>query len=443
MTVETKIEPGLRKLAWVLLAGAVALYILLSAPALLRIGIPYDAPYGPPFAKFHPGTYCLLLAWFVALASHGNPLQVMGAQLARHRLLAAYFISMVLVFVWAVFRHGTSGAAFIVETLWMPAIAAFTLYLLDVIRHRQIVQGVMLLLACNSVLAIVESLSQTRLTPLNIGRDDIIAEAYFRSSAFFGHPLNNALITVSLLPAITLLPWSLFSRVTLALTLMLSVLAFGGRASLVLGLLIYGGYAGCRVFFDVVRRRFSYLQLTGGSLAFMLGATMLAGVVAATGLGERIFKNLQWDSSAGVRLRVWDAFAYISNADLWMGMAPAQIDHISVRLGLDPRYEAIENFWIYLFLQLGVIGFAPFVAGLLCLVVTMWRVTTPTMRAAIVLYFVSASTGNTLASKTISLLLLVLVMLAGASFGPEEVRAVSGRRNLKFAPGMAGTGSNR
>ena len=399
-----------------LMVTAVVAYMLLSAQTLLRLGIPYDAPFGPPVAKIHPGTYCLLLAWFMALISHGNPLRILAAQMTRHRRLAASFFCMVVVFVWVLYRHGASGAAFIIEALWTPAIAVFTLYLLDARRHRQIVQIVLLLLAGNAVLAIGEVLLQTRLIPLSALTDGVVAEPYFRASAFLGHPLHNAMITVSLLPAVFLLPWSLPSRLIVALLLALSVLTFGGRASLVFGMAFYGSYAVSRVLLDILRGRFSYLQLTGGTLAVLLGAGSLVALVATTGLGARIFDNLQMDSSATVRLRVWDAFNYLSSNDLWFGIAPAEIDHISLRIGLDPLYEAIENFWIYLFMQFGIIGFVPFLIGLACLVAVMWKAATPPMRVAIAVYFVVASSANTLASKTISLLLLTLVIVAGAAF---------------------------
>lgn len=408
-----------RKTAWLLLATAVSVYMLLSSSMLLRLGIPYDAPFGPPFAKLHPGTYCLFLAWFTALSSHGNPLQVLGEQMARHRLMAVYLFSMVIVFAWAVFRHGTSGAAFIIESLWTPAMVVFTLDLIDARRHRQLVKVIVFLLACNALLAIGEALTPSRLTPLHVGRNDIVAEEYFRASAFLGHPLHNALITASLLPAVTLLPWPRMWKVVFIGTLMLALLAFGGRTSVVLAVLLYGTYFAVRVGHDVIRGRFSYLQLTGGSLALMLGSTALVGVVAVSGLGERIFKNLKLDSSGSVRLRVWDAFDYLSDTDWWMGIAPTDIDHIAVRMGLDPNYEAIENFWIYLFMQFGVIGFIPFLVGIVCLAFILLKSATPPMRMALLLYFMVASTANTLASKTVSLMLLVTVILAGVAFRPQ------------------------
>lgn len=408
-------QPISRQIAWVLFATAMPAYMLLSPSVLGHMGIPYDSPQGFPLAKFHIGSYCLIFAWFMALSSHGNPLRVMSAQMARHRLLGIYWVSMVGVFFWVVFRHGTSGAAFIIEALWMPVVAAFALDLFDARRRRQTLQLVMLLLAGNALLAVGEALSGANLVPASLESSGLVAEVQFRATAFLGHPLHNALITASLLPAVTLLPLSRVGQIMLILLLLLSLLAFGGRTSIGLAVLLYGPYffiSACR---KALRGGFNYLQLTGGSLALMLGTTGVLGFVAATGLGDRIFKNMKMDNSAGVRLKVWDAFDYLSESDFWFGIAPIDIDHIALLMGLDPKYEAIENFWIYNFMQFGVVGFTPFVVALACLVLVLWRAATPPMRVATLLYFLVASTANTLAAKTMSLMLLVVVILAGAT----------------------------
>jgi hypothetical protein len=396
--------------AWLFFTLGITLHLMLSPEALIALGFPYTATEGPPYAKFHPGTYCLMLAWFMAATSHGNPVGVLAGQLARHTLLTSYFACMVLLFFWSSYRHGMSGTAFIIETLWTPAIAAFVLYLLNLRRHRQIVQIVVALLVCNAVVAIGESLTGKLLLPRTF------AEEYFRASAFLGHPLSGAGIVVVLLPAITLMPWPWLVRLTSGILLALSLFAFGGRASLLIGFVYYGAYALYRLFISVVRGRFSYLQLTGGSLALILCLTLVAGVVAITGIGERFFQTLRWDDSAAVRGRVWEIFAFLSPTDLWTGIAPAEIDHISLRIGLDPRFEAIENFWLYLLMQFGILGYIPFILGLAFLVALLWRAATPLMRIAVFVFFMVASTSNSLSTKTMSLMLLTVVVLACPAF---------------------------
>ena len=418
-------EPRTRTVAWWLFATAIAAYFLLSAPALLRLGIPYDAPYGPMVAKLHPGSYLLVLAWGTALASHGNPLAALLKQPARDPLLALYLGCMVLVFAWVIYQQGSSGAAYIIQTLWMPAIAVFTLRLLAPARGRQIVVLIMALLAVNAVVALGEYFLKVRLVPIAIEQ---VGNDYFRASAFLGHPLLNANVTTALLPAVTLLPIKPVWRVALGLLMMVSVLAFGARSALAAGVVIYGCCGAAYIANRTLRGRYSYLQLIGGFLAVSAALGALTALVLGTGLGDRIFQNLAWDNSASVRTRAWEAFDYLRGDDWWLGIPPPAIEGLELRMGLDPRFETIENFWIYAFLQFGLVGYVPFIVGLASLTAFMVRSATPALRVGIVLFYLVASTANALTSKTVSLTLLVVVVAASASARAGRAPRVDLRR---------------
>lgn len=406
---------GCRAVGFGLLVLSVTLYMMLSAPTLHELGIPYDVPYGPFPAKIHPGTYVLALAFLVSLGCGGNPLREGGRLLGRSPALAYYLASMLLLFLWVVWRHGTSGAAFILETLCTPALMLLTLQRHDEKQQAQVFKLMMILISVNAVMALIEYSFKMRLAPIRSGREDLGNTEYFRSSAFLGHPLVNALVTVSLLPAVTLLPWRPVARVALGALLLVALFTFGGRASLALGGVVYGTLLAGWLLYKTVRGHFSYLQLTGGSVGVLAGLAALSGLVAATGIGDRVLRNLALgDQSADVRLRVWDVFDYVDPVDLWIGLAPSGIDRLALRIGLDPKYEAIENFWIYLLLMFGLIGFALFLPALLTLVVQLWRRAPLAMRAAMVVYFSTASTGNTLAAKDFTLLLLTTAIFTGS-----------------------------
>lgn len=423
-----RLQSGLKTLAWVLFALAIAAFMMLSAPALLKIGIPYDAPYGPPLAKLHPGSYLLVLAWGIALASRGNPVGVALEQARREPLLTLNAVCMVAVFAWVVYQQGSSGAAYIIQTLWMPAIALFALRLLPAVRARQTLWLIMSLLGLNSAIALGEYALRTRLFPLPV--EEI--SPYFRASALLGHPLLNANITTALLPAVTQLRCRPVWRFALGLLLVTSVLAFGARTAFVVSAAVYGPLALAHLLRQALRGRYTYLQLVGGLLGFALLACLLLGVVEATGLGDRIFRNLVWDSSASVRSRVWEAFGYLRGPQWWLGVSPRGIAAISLKMGLDPDYEAIENFWISAFLQFGIIGYVPFLIGLGALVVLMLQRATPAMRAGVVVCFVVASTTNSLTSKTVSLTLLALVAVTAPPVQRYTERVPRMRTSTRF-----------
>ena len=424
-----------RRVSFALLVLAVLLYFCLSAPALSYLGIPYDTPTGPFPAKIHPGTYVMLLAWGLGLASAGNPLATLVSQARQHRLLFSYFLCMVGVFLWAVGRHGPSGLAFLLDTLVMTGVAALTVALQPPARQRQLFMLLMGLLMANAALALGEAALGKRLVPQLAEQLGYVSEEYFRSSALVGHPLANAMLTVAMLPAVLVLPWPLRWRLAAGVLVGLGLLTFGSRSAMA-GLALFVLLASIPVFRRLVRGGFSYVQLTGGLVGAVVAAAALAGVVAATGLGERIFKNLTWDNSAQVRLRSWDVLDYFSDSDLWLGMSVPRIANVALRVGIDPRYEAIENFWIYLLLLLGVVGFVLFGVGLACLVVHIWRISVAPLRVAMLVYLLMASGANTLASKTISLLMLTLTAQCAAQLRrptPTRRQTPTGRVAPRYA----------
>ena len=415
--------PGLQRLSWMLLVAALLAYFCLSSSALLLLGIPYDAPQGSFPAKIHPGTYLLLLAWLVGLGAQGNPLSSLGRQALQQPLLAGALACMTGIFLWASWRHGPSGLAFIIDTLCMPCVAALTVLLQPRFRQRQLLLVLMGLLLANVTIAVGEFASGRRLVPL-AALQQLAQEEYFRATALLGHPLSNALAVTALLPALLLMPWAPGWRIAAILLTALGLLTFGSRSSLA-GLMLYLLLVSVPLVWRMVRGGYSYTQLTGGLVGAALGAAAVAAVVAVSGVGERIFKNLVWDNSAAVRVRSLSVLDHVHDFDLWFGVPIPRIDDIAMRVGIDSRFEAIENFWLYLLLLLGIVGFALFLLGLALLVLHLWRRATLPLRVAMFVYFVLASGANTLASKTVSLLLLTLAVQCAAAIRPPTLGARS------------------
>jgi hypothetical protein len=410
--------PALDTLAWRLFVGGLCVHFLFSTHALLILGYPYEGPLPGPFPfKIHPGTYLTGLSLLCSLASRGNPLRSLWIACMREPLLALNLAVMVSCLGWVLLRHGTSGAAFIVDTHWLPSIAAFALLHFDDRRRAFLLKLLLLLIAANALLALGEYAAKERLTPLFLQGPNggFSVEDHFRSSALLGHPLENAMITATLLPIALLMPGRALWRWLHVVLLLLAMLAFGGRASLFTALLIYGGWAALQLTRQVLRGRFSYLQLTGGSALLLLCLAALAGFVVVTGLGERIFASLYLDNSAGVRLRVWSAYDYLNAEELWLGISARGIDDVAVMLGLDPEFEAIENGWIYLSMLLGLPVFLLWVFGFGCLYGRLFREAPALVRVALVIYLVSASTTNLYGAKSINQGLITTYVLAAAA----------------------------
>jgi hypothetical protein len=422
--------------AWWLFAVGIVLYLTLSAQGLLALGVPYDAPWGPMVAKLHPGTWVIGIAYVRLLCGYGHPVRVAAAQFAAQPAFAVYLACIVFVFGYSVARYGPSGAAFIVDTLVMPVLCAFCVAMLDARRRQRLLVLVVVLLVANTLLGLAESVMQARLIPMRLAGQPEVAEDFFRPSALLGHPLTNSLVTATLLPLVLYLRIATAWRVMLALLLWVGVLAFGGRTSFVLATVFYGGWFGARTLLAALRGRFSYVQLSGGAVLAMVAACGLAGAIAASGVGERIFKSLQWDNSASVRTRIWNVFDYMSDQAILVGVSPADITDLMLRLGLSGPGETIENFWLYMLVQLGVVGFLPFAVAMLCIMGWLWRSSTGAMRLSVLIFFISASSNNSLASKSISLSMLVVAVALTRRLQPalHRRRSASAMRPVPAHP---------
>ena len=406
--------------SWWLLVTAVVTMFVLSANTLALLGVPYDIPGGPMPVKLHISTYLVTLAVFFGALGRGNPLHV-AAELTRRRpLVVAYLGLMVFVALWSLTLHGSSGAAFFVDTLWVPGLSLIALALHPRARHRQLLVLITALLVLNSLTGVVEAGLGRLFIPVYDPDGKLIPEEHFRAAGLWGVPITSAMKTAVLLPTVFLLPLPMLVRLGVAAVHVLALLAFGGRTALGAALVVYGLAGAVVMFHRTLGWRYSYKEILGGTLLTVFGVGMLAGAVVTTGLGERIFANMTWDNSANVRLVVWNALDHLEVDEWWIGTSAARIDQIKLAIGLDPVYEAIENFWVALFIQLGVLGFVPFVLGLACGFVEAWRIAPSVLRLSMFIFLVVGSGANTLASKTVVLSLLFITCQCGAAWRPAK-----------------------
>ncbi len=410
---------------WWLLALALLLYLVLSPPLLAALGVPYDAPTGSFPVKIHPGSYVLMAACLVAWQGVGFGLGGLQRACREQPLLVGYLACMVASFTWAVARHGPGGLAYFIDTLFMPAVAGLLIARQPEAARMRLLHIVMVMVLVNALLAVIEYAFKAHLVPGVMGAGELYDEDFFRSAALLGHPLTNAKVTVTAMPFLWCLPWTTPWRLSAAVLMSLALLAFGGRTSLAVGGLVYGLVGGVIVLRRLLAGRFTYLQLTGGSVGLLFGGSLVAMAILLSGLGERIFHQFTWDNSADSRLLAWQTLDYFNGLDLWLGLPIDQIEHLAERVGIDLRFGTIENFWVYQLLLLGIIGFVPFVLGIGLIIAHFIKRSTPVLWLAILVYFVVASGTNSLASKTISLLMLSVLVHAAVR---EKNRQVSPRR---------------
>jgi hypothetical protein len=133
-----------------------------------------------------------------------------------------------------------------------------------------------------------------------------------------------------------------------------------------------------------------------------------------------------------VRVRVWSVLDYMNDVQHWFGATADEVELLYQRMGLQPKFEAIENFWLLFYVQYGMVGFAIFAVGFGCLLVFLWRNSFGALRVAVPLMVLIASTSNSLAAKSAAQLVpFMLAITAAAHLKPRPARL---SRPITFAP---------
>lgn len=393
------------------------LYIAVSGSLMTVLGIPYGEPIGSPVFKIHMASYLVSLTFVLAHLFRGNPLRSMLHSFARHKPLTIYLLVTIGLLVYSVLRYGTSGAAFIIDTLIMPAVCALLFLMFDEATRKRIFLLILFIVGLNSIIAIGESITQARLIPYTIGGKPVVESEFFRSTALMGHPLKNALITGTvLLLALGLHQGKLGKPILIGL-MMMALVSFGGRTGFVLTIVILCVFIARMVSTKLVRGQYTYLRIMGGIIAGLLAIAALASVIVALDLGDRLFtKIMEWDNSASVRISNWDAIGFMSASDILFGISPTQMEAIIYRLSLRYDLTTIENFWLALLMQLGAVGLIPFIAALFMSLRYLWKRTPATGRLAIVYFFLVASSNNALSTKNSALIILFIAVIGAAAY---------------------------
>jgi hypothetical protein len=408
---------------------AVVLLLTVSDHLLTWVGNHYTTPGGNVLERLHPATYLLYLA-FLVLAVPVNPARYIAAMAASHPAMVVHAAAMAMIMAYCTWRFGISGAAFINESLMMPAVTAMVLYGLPHSWRRRIFLVAVALLLLDAAIGLVEYAAKARLIPYFISGKPH-EEPIFRSTALLGHPLKNAAVLATFLCALAVIQRPRALVFLSAGLITLSLLAFGSRTAFVL-CAAAGGLAALVLTFRALRiENFSYGKLLG-ILMLVLAAPMAGGALYAIfGAESRIAQTLFWDTSAESRLFAFRAFERVSPAEIAFGIGPEGIDRVLTYLKQFTTLTDIENAWILLLLNFGLICFLMFVVSFGWMMLAMLKGAPLPVVAAVVVFMVMASSNNSLAVKDSSLVLLVVAVTGAVSYARlnrrEEARGYSPR----------------
>ena len=110
----------------------------------------------------------------------------------------------------------------------------------------------------------------------------------------------------------------------------------------------------------IIRRNLRLDFVMGIMVAAIIVPLLILIIVTQTTIADRIIDTLYFDDSAQVRVTQWMVLDYLSLKNWLFGVPLADLEALKFQIGLDAS-EDIENFWLLLCLNLGVIGFVVFV----------------------------------------------------------------------------------
>ncbi|WP_394185462.1 VpsF family polysaccharide biosynthesis protein [Pseudoalteromonas tetraodonis] len=367
---------------------------------LENLGVKYVSEGGNPLVKIHISTYILIftVVFFTLRKGINAPL------INLKELRAAWLISLlsiVLVIFYGLIRFGTSGMAYLVDTMVAPLLAIYLLSQLSTTHKNKLLTLLAYLLFINSLIAILEFMLGNTLMSAQFS-----SFSHFRSTALLTHPLNNALITAALAPILmsyTRIPYLIyFTVITIAL------FAFGGRAAT--GIFMLGVFiliapkvpafiaAGVRV----SKMRFAVIQ----ALAFFASIFTIL-VITLTPIGARILSKLHIDGSAQARFDVFIILEQLSLREWFLGASHSLLENIAFYIQID----VIENYIIGWIVSFGII--CTVLLFLSCyklpLKIALGK-NRNSAKIALIVFILVSLTNNALTTKTPALLFLISAM---------------------------------
>jgi len=377
------------------------LRILFSEQVLNIVGINYGSEDAGLLSKIHPGSYLILISFFILLGSRRNPLEQIIRMAREHTAFVSFLAIYLLIIIYWIMR-GPKGIGMIIDTHIVLPIACIVFSYAPRHWYRPIVYAFTSFVVLNSAVGVFESLTQLRIFPFNPDWE-VLKQDYFRASAFLGHPLTNALFTGSAMFVVLGVRMGPFLKISAFVIILASLVAFGGRAALgmsLVGLIILALIESRKYF---AASQLTVMRVLTSLLALIMVPALCLGLLYGalhSDMGERLmaYDTLQ-DDSASVRLLSFGIFDYLTPADWIFGLDGGQILSLIERTGVESTTSDIENPWILMFLFLGAPLFVLWLCGGIAFTSRLMSGASPALKIALINYLAIATTSNSFGRK--------------------------------------------
>ena len=401
--------------------ATVATAFAISSLALIRLGINYAEGGGSLLAKIHPATYLAAVALAARILLQPHPTRHLIAAAANHRgtMIFLWVVLSLLAYVVANLHVPLSS---LIDTFLFPILMLLLLDGIDERSARLIALLIHAIYTANALLALFEMATGWRLTPLiALGVD--LSAADRRSSALFGHPLANAMLTGLYVIALAvgggrdLPPWVRPVAVVLQLAAMVS---FGARLATVtmLGL-------GMMLALGAVLRVVAGQRFRASTAATFLGLSPLALVAVfgayAAGFFDQFLERFVSDRrSAQARVIMFELVPHFPLFQLLFGPDQGLLSSLMWTEGIE---FGIESFWLSFVLTYGAVPSLFFFLGFGAFCLDLARHAGKGSLWTIAYFLLVASGSLSIGGKTLALGALVIVNIillrAGAQKPPD------------------------
>lgn len=215
------------------------------------------------------------------------------------------------------------------------------------IKSKSIIKNIIVTFyVAECILAIYEKLFAVNFFPYDIILDNgNIKDFGFRSTAFLGHPLANALCVSTIMGFILTSAIKSGGKIILIAIGYIAIMAFNARAAMLIWTIIVPIYF-MRTFYENRKRFISFK-----TLLFSIISIFIIYNLVMQGFGDRFFQGAIIDGSSMTRVDVFRSFEFINSKDFWFGNSS---NYLPVMEKLNAG--GVENSYIVVALNYGIVA---------------------------------------------------------------------------------------
>lgn len=381
-----------------LLLAVVSLFTL-SAAMLTNWKIHYLTSGGNFYEKLHPATYFTVLAVGLMIIRNADPVGDIIRMFSSARLLLLYLVCWLCLLVQMVATERPFTV--IIDTFLLPLLLCLVIWRLTREQRRPLVWALHLTILINIVVGYYEYFTGHRLFPLTLG--DVVVLGEWRASALLGHPLTASGVVAGYVLSLVFRPAlcpPIILRLPLITVSLASLMAFGGRTSLVTTLIIIGCAAAFQVFRLLRGGRVPLLAVAAAICLVFAGAAVVF-VALDAGIFDKMLLRFSSDKgSASTRYATIELLSRFDWHELVFGPDPVRATALQNASGL--RY-GIEDFWVSCIVQFGIVSTILLTLGLAALFTEIMKRATSAAWLILLLIIIVAASSVSFSSKNIQL----------------------------------------